>query len=402
MTKFSSTVSIPGVVFIFGRFSAIFGNIGLGSAIDLRLELEVKQSEFEFSVVDGYKLDPHQHRIFQQAMARFWPNSDKYPLEFNTKSQLPNLNGLCTSSSLSLALTGVLLDLKAKKSEPENKGTKTKIFSKIKLAQSAFQFENTTNSLATPLSTTIAIAGGVIYSDTIKDGSLWPLSNLESLKTSKIQKIPKKKVSIESTHDKNDKKYLTLYAHSLPTPLQFNDHEELSFVIGSIKNLGLLKFSKNKPKRLFDKPMLAKQRRELLFKRSIKSDPASSTINQECISNKLERFKTKSGFAKDNILEMGKLVKSSLQMFKSGDFEQLGALMKKNQNLLTILGVYPRQLRSLAEAAEVDSYGVSVIGEDGNMILSLPKDPERVVERIENSGGDAVIVNISKSGFNFK
>ena len=102
------------------------------------------------------------------------------------------------------------------------------------------------------------------------------------------------------------------------------------------------------------------------------------------------------------MIEMGNLVKSGVEHLKGGDFEQIGSLMKKNQNLLTILGVYPRQLRSLVEAAELDSYGVSVIGEDGNMILALPKDPVRVLERIVDAGGEAIIANLSRTGIIFK
>ena len=77
---------------------------------------------------------------------------------------------------------------------------------------------------------------------------------------------------------------------------------------------------------------------------------------------------------------------------------RLGSLMSKQQNLVTILGIYPPALKKLAEAAEDHSYGVALAGANGDVIVALSSKPELVADNIEKAGGVAVITKVTKHG----
>ncbi len=384
MTSLTCTVSVPGVVYPFGRYSSIFDQPGLACAIDKRFELEVKPSELGFSIVDGYKLEPFKHPIFHEALTKLWPMTDKYPLEFTTKSQFPFTAGLGAQSALVLAITSAIYELRKelRAEQEQNNELKKKHYTKPFLARKAYSFELALNPLTTPLGASTTAAGGIVYSNTVKSNSLWPL-------------LSEKEPNLEQRPGSADKKHQIFYAHKLELK------DELKFVIGGLKGLGLNKYSTEQMKPMFDEPLIDK--RKIVFDSLKVTDNIKYQINnQDSIPKKLERFKNKSGFAKENIIEMGKLVLTSLESLKNGNLSSIGELMKKNQNLLTILGVYPPELRALAKAAENNSYGVSVTGVEGNTILSLPIDPAAVIEAITEAGGETMIMNISKKGYELK
>jgi hypothetical protein len=72
--------------------------------------------------------------------------------------------------------------------------------------------------------------------------------------------------------------------------------------------------------------------------------------------------------------------------------------MNEQQNLITILGVFPPVMKELAKVAEQNSLGVTLIGTKGDAIAALTKKPELVANSIKRAGAEAVITGISKQG----
>lgn len=355
MAELSGAVSAPGVLHLFGEYSTLFGEPAVAIAIDLRLTLTVEPAEFEFSIVDGYKLDPRKHKYFDIALKEFW---DGPPLEFSTSSQFPMLSGLGTSSALTVAITGLLLELsKSKEKKPKLKKEQSKT---VLLAKRAYKLEKKINPPVSPLGTSTAIAGGTVLLFDIPAGALWS--------------IPEKN--------------RTSYIHKLEAL------EEVSIVIGHLKDKSTANYSALHPRALFDSPTASTNSKSTLI-----SDAAAALGGAESIQKKLQRLTSKSGFIKDIIRELGKVTRSGVQALTGGEPGKIGALLNKQQNLVTMLGVYPSELKDLAEAAEDYSFGVTPAGANGDSILALTRKPELVASNIQKAGGDAVITKVTSHGY---
>jgi mevalonate kinase len=356
MAELSGAVSAPGVLHLFGEYSTLFGEPAVAIAIDLRLTLTVEPAEFEFSIVDGYKLDPRKHKYFDIALQEFWEGP---PLEFSTSSQIPMLSGLGTSSALTVAITGLLLELnRSNEKKPKLKKKQSKT---IQLAKRAYKLEKKINPPVSPLGTSTAIAGGAVLLFDIPAGALWS--------------IPEKN--------------RTSYIHKLEAL------EGVSIVIGHLKDKSTANYSALHPRALFDSPTAPAQSKSTLI-----SDAAVALGGgAESIQKKLQRLTSKSGFIKDIIRELGKVTRSGVQALTSGDPGKIGTLLNKQQNLVTMLGVYPSELKDLAEAAEDYSFGVTPAGAIGDTILALTRKPELVASNIQKAGGDAVITNVTSHGY---
>ena len=107
MAEFNKAASVPGVVQLFGGYSTIIGEPAIAIAIDLRVNLKVEPAEFDFFIVDGYKLDAHKHKYFSKAAQMLWHGK---ALEFNTSSQLPMVTGFGTQNALVVALAALLMN----------------------------------------------------------------------------------------------------------------------------------------------------------------------------------------------------------------------------------------------------------------------------------------------------
>ena len=110
----------------------------------------------------------------------------------------------------------------------------------------------------------------------------------------------------------------------------------------------------------------------------------------------------RSGFAKDNIKDLGKLTRAGTEALIAGDLPKLGKIMDQQQNILTILGVYPKELKPLVEAAKKDSYGVTLTGTNGDAIIAISETPEIVASNIKKAGGEAIITKIGNHGLEIK
>jgi mevalonate kinase len=368
MSDFSVSASVPAMVHLFGEYSSIFGEPGIAFAIDKKLVVKIEPSKFEFHVVDGYKLEQKKHGIFHQSIQKF--SKDQF-WKFTTSSQLPLLTGLGMHSSLSLAITSGLLELKKRKKAAADPELKKKRYTRAFLARSALTMENLDHPPSSPLSPAAAVSGGVVLLNDKDDGALWPVNCLNTAGSEQIR-----------------------YVHASEA------FSEIEFVIGYLKEQYSSKFSSTEPQPLFDEPMQKKSTPN----KNLKSTTSSQQVfrTKESIPIKLRRLFSKTGFAKDNLRDMGRIIQESIEPLKQGDLVKLGSLIKKHQNLITILGAIPQELRSLVDAAEKDSYGVSIIGSYGDCIIALPKDGEAVVENINQAGGIAFITKITDDGLSLK
>ncbi|MGA1822491.1 MAG: mevalonate kinase [Thermoplasmatota archaeon] len=114
---------------------------------------------------------------------------------------------------------------------------------------------------------------------------------------------------------------------------------------------------------------------------------------------KVRSFYDRSGFARENIEEIGELVLDGMKALRKGDIVEVGSLMNRNHSLLSILGVNSPELQKLKDAADPISYGVKLTGAGGGgSILSLTDDPDGVSKAIRARGGVPYIVKPAQSG----
>jgi mevalonate kinase len=376
MTKFKTSVSVPGVINVFGGYSSQFGGPGLTFAVKQRLSLNITPSEFEFNIVDGYKMEPHIHKPFETALSRFYKGIDTTNLEFQTRSQLPPLTSTGTQTAVACAVSAAILERRRvirSEADPELVGKKhTKPF----IARKTFSLENGINPLSSPLNSSAVVSGGLISANIHKEDSLWMLPQ-DAMEQDALNKKTKKQ----------KKKHQVRYTHSINIPT------DVSWVLGIPKNPMISKYLDSTQKPLFDGPPGKK-------KKDIQNSVYNILFenNPDSIPNRMGRFISKSGFAKDNLKELGKIVNSGIEHLQAGRLEELGKLMDKQQNILTIMGVYPTELKKLVKAAAQDSYGISVVGTNDNAILCLAKDPDMAIQKLEEAGGEAIKLNISDHG----
>lgn len=363
MSDIICSVSVPGIVHLFGEYGSVFGEPGVAFTIDQRLSIEAKLAEYDFHVVDGYKLDPKRHSIFQKAIERI--KTDQY-LEFTTSSQLPLITGLGTNTALTLGITRLLLEIRRKKKAELDQKMIKKQYTKSYIIKTASIIESSQVELSSPLGPAAGLLGGVVFNDDEKEDSLWSMN----YKNSKGNKIIQ-------------------YIHSL------QGLSDIPLVIGFLNHGNFNKSIFEDPSPLFDEPVVSKPRKKV---KSHSSKQKSKSHEVEPITYKLQRLVSKSGFAKDNLIEMGNLVSESFKPILVGDVNKIGNLMQKHENALIMIGVFNPKLRDISEAAKKESYGVSLIGLNGDAVLALPKDSKTVAENIEDAGGVALTTNLSKIG----
>jgi mevalonate kinase len=356
MSKYLGETSVPGVVALLGEYGLGYGEPALAVAIDRRVSIKAQSTDFDFFIVDDYKMDPGKHRILHTAVNRYWKEG---PLEFNTSSELPVVSGLGTESALSVAVVGLLSELskqpgKDKKQLPNHGSTKRQLENS---AVQAFEMEKSLDDLSTPLRTTGAAFGGAIYIDTESKGAICSIPN-------KSPNLPRK-----------SKKSGTWNVHNLSC------NDDLALVIGYPKQK--MDFSKAQANPLFSKPV----------------KKSATMANQENISKKLHRLISRSGLAKDNLKDIGNLTRAGRQALMDGNYTGLGELMDKEQNLITMLGLCPQELRPIIAMAREKSVGVRLTGSVGDTLLAISQDPDGVVNDIKSAGFDAIKVNITHEGF---
>jgi mevalonate kinase len=349
--------SAPGVLHLIGEYTTLIGEPAVACALDLRLTIQCKQPEFDFFVVDGFKMDPQKHSIFNQAVKNYWKGT---PLEFCTASQFPMLSGLGTRTALSGALSGLLMNL----SKDSNKNTinKNEQPSQAYLAHQAFKLEKSVDPLVSPLGTATATIGRTVILKNTKNHALW------GLKTRK-------------TH---------WYIHQIDALV------DVPIVIGFLKDKTTSKFITNQTKPLFDSAIKKPTKKHISKSKIVKIQQPSA----ESIPIKIKRMLDQRGFTKDVLKDMGKLTRECIEILPSGDLAKLGSLLNEQMNLIKILGVYPDNMRELIEAAKHSSYGVTLTGGNGDVLLALSEEPNAVAKDIEQQGGQTIITRVSKKGFN--
>ena len=349
--------SAPGVVHLIGEYTTLIGEPAVACALDLRVTIQCKQPEFDFFVVDGFKMDPQKHSIFNQAVKKYWKG---IPLEFCTASQFPMLTGLGTRTAVSGALSGLLMNL----SRDSNKKTNNKNErpSRAYLALQAYKLEKSVDPLVSPLGAATATIGGTVMLKNTKNDALW------GIKTKK-------------TH---------LYIHQIDALV------DVPIVIGFLKDKTTSKFITNQTKPLFDSAIKKPTKKNISQSKIIKIQHSGA----ESIPSKIKRMLSRRGFAKDVLKDMGKLTRKCIKILPSGNLVKLGSLLNEQLNLIKILGVYPDNLRELIEAAKHNSFGVTLTGGNGDVVIALSEEPNAVAKDIEQHGGQTIITRVSDKGFN--
>ncbi len=116
--------------------------------------------------------------------------------------------------------------------------------------------------------------------------------------------------------------------------------------------------------------------------------------------NKVRRFYNWNSFARDVIRDIGKITMEAIEPLQNEDYERIGELMNEDNKLLTILGVNHPMLKRMINASLKHSYGAKLTGAGGGgSIIALTDEQDEVAKAIEEVGGKAYKVEISKDGF---
>ena len=116
--------------------------------------------------------------------------------------------------------------------------------------------------------------------------------------------------------------------------------------------------------------------------------------------NKVRRFYNWNSFARDVIRDIGKITMEAIEPLQDENYERIGELMNEDNKLLTILGVNHPMLKRMINASLKHSYGAKLTGAGGGgSIIALTDEQDEVAKAIEEVGGKAYKVEISKDGF---
>lgn len=117
------------------------------------------------------------------------------------------------------------------------------------------------------------------------------------------------------------------------------------------------------------------------------------------IVEKVRRFTTKNGFAKEIIDEIGDVTIDGIKAMTKKDISGLGELMLRDHKLLSILGVSCPELNKLVDASMKYSYGAKLTGSGGGgSMIALTDKPDKVSEAITLHGGIPFIIKTSSTG----
>jgi mevalonate kinase len=361
MTEYLGSAIAPGSICLFGQFGTLIGEPALAFAIEHHVSLKIKPSGHEFPVVDGYKLDPRKHILFNSALQKFWSGE---PLEFNTSSQLPMLTGLGTQTALSTATCGLLMALN--KDIKKNPTLKKKQHSKALIARKTFSIEAKMDNTAAPVASSTAIRGGVLHQSASASEALWTVKTSDRIWKINPIEIPK----------------------------------DISIVLGFVKQKSTLKQTPAQPRPLFDTPVKAHKPPVKTSKTKRPSNVPKPDTNS--VPNKLIHLLGQRGFAKDVLKDVGKITRQGISALKNGDLAAVGNLMNEQLNLIRILGVYPTELRRMVEAATGNSFGVTVSGANCDIVVALTAEPDSVTADIDRVGGAVITTTISEKGLRIK
>ncbi|MEM2943168.1 MAG: mevalonate kinase [Methanomassiliicoccales archaeon] len=101
----------------------------------------------------------------------------------------------------------------------------------------------------------------------------------------------------------------------------------------------------------------------------------------------------------DIIEEIGQIAIDGIKKLRVNDLVALGELMKRNQELLSMLGVSTPALEKLITASSPHSFGAKLTGAGGGgSIIALTDQPEKVSEAIRKKGGVPYIVETKLPG----
>ncbi|MFP4001602.1 MAG: mevalonate kinase [Candidatus Natronoplasma sp.] len=114
---------------------------------------------------------------------------------------------------------------------------------------------------------------------------------------------------------------------------------------------------------------------------------------------KVRKFYESSNFAREIIEDIGEIVKKATVSLEDEDLKEVGRLMNKNHELLSILGASHPKLESLIKGARKYSYGAKLTGAGGGgSMIALTDQPERVAEEIEKRGGKPYMIKPTRNG----
>ncbi len=115
---------------------------------------------------------------------------------------------------------------------------------------------------------------------------------------------------------------------------------------------------------------------------------------------RVRRFYQWNSFARDVIREIGRITLEAVSALEDEDYVKIGELMKKNNKLLTILGVSHPVLKKMIEVASRHSYGAKITGAGGGgSIVALTDEQDEVVNALQSLGVEAYKVEISPEGY---
>ncbi|HZT34322.1 MAG TPA: hypothetical protein VFA15_00265, partial [Nitrososphaera sp.] len=101
--------------------------------------------------------------------------------------------------------------------------------------------------------------------------------------------------------------------------------------------------------------------------------------------------------------DYGQVHKQALNALGSGDFDKIGMLMSRNQQLLRDIGVsHPRAEEIIEIAIREGAYGAKVTGSGGGgAVIALAQDPQsgrRIAEKLRVAGYESFASTIDPSG----
>jgi mevalonate kinase len=114
---------------------------------------------------------------------------------------------------------------------------------------------------------------------------------------------------------------------------------------------------------------------------------------------KVRKLTEKDPAARDRIREIGAIVEEARGAMRAGDASKVGALMVRNQALLSSLGVSSPELDRLISAASPHALGAKLTGAGGGgCMIALTEDAQACANAVEKAGGKAYRLAIDPRG----
>ncbi len=155
-----TTVSAPGNFILFGEHAVAFGEPAVALAVDMRTTCIARISE-KFSVNDE-DLDPNKHPLVRGALLHGWTDMDT-PIAFAIESAIPAGTGMGIFAARSVSCLGAISMLHDHLILEE-------------VARKAFEVDNETGGMTSPLATTTSTHGsGILMMDRPAHDHLWKI-----------------------------------------------------------------------------------------------------------------------------------------------------------------------------------------------------------------------------------